>query len=202
MNDKRTPDSSSRLTPEREAELLAATVGAPERLDRSIHLEPYDPVWPQRYAHMAEEIRRVLGDRVRRLEHVGSTSVPGLSAKPVIDMVLTVEDSSDEDSYVQPLEQIGYSLRIREPGWHEHRLLRPSAVVGNLHVFSEGCTEVDQMLLFRDWLRSHPEDRVLYETTKQNLARQVWKYMQEYADAKGEVVQRILQSARRGSPRI
>lgn len=194
------PDPPTSFTPEREAELLAATVGARQLLNSSIQLEPYDPTWPRRYAQLAEQIRRALGDRVKRLEHVGSTSVPGLSAKRTIDMVLVVEDSSNEGSYVQPLEQIGYTLRIREPAWHRHRLLRPPEVPGNLHVFSEGCPEVEQMLLFRDWLRSHGEDRVLYEQTKQALASRTWRYTQEYADAKTEVIQQILERAHRNPP--
>lgn len=131
------------------------------------------------------------------LEHVGSTSVPGLSAKPIIDMVMAVTDSSDEAPYVKPLEEKGYTLRIREPDWYEHRLLKPPDVPGNLHVFSAGCPEIEQMLLFRDWLRAHAEDRLLYEATKRGLAARTWKYTQNYADAKSEVVQAILARARR-----
>ncbi len=194
------PDPPTGFTPEREAELLAATVGERELLNSSIRLEPYDPAWPLRYGQLAEQIRRALGDRVKRLEHVGSTSVPGLSAKPIIDMVLVVEDSSNEGAYVQPLERIGYTLRIREPAWHQHRLLRPPEVPGNLHVFSEACPEVAQMLLFRDWLRHHGAERVLYERIKQELASRSWRYTQEYADAKTEVIHRILERARRNSP--
>ena len=131
------------------------------------------------------------------LEHVGSTSVPGLSAKPIIDIVMAVADSSDEASYVKQLEERGYTLRIREPDWYEHRLLKPPEVPGNLHVFSAGCPEIEQMLLFRDWLRAHAEDRLLYEATKRELAARTWKYTQNYADAKSEVVQAILARARR-----
>ena len=112
-------------------------------------------------------------------------------------MVLAVEDSSDEPSYVKPLEKKGYTLRIREPDWHEHRLLKPPDVGGNLHVFSTGCEEIEQMLLFRDWLRNHADDRLLYEETKRELAARTWKYRQNYADAKSEVVQEILARARR-----
>ncbi len=112
-------------------------------------------------------------------------------------MVLAVADSSDESSYVKPLEEKGYTLRIREPDWYEHRLLKPPEVEGNLHVFSDGCEEIEQMLLFRDWLRNNADDRLLYEETKRELAARTWKYTQNYADAKAEVVQEILARAHR-----
>jgi len=112
-------------------------------------------------------------------------------------MVLAVEDSCDEASYVKSPEETGYTLRIREPDWYEHRLLKPPDVPGNLHVFSEGCEQIEQMLLFRNWLRNHANDRLLYEETKRKLAARTWKYTQNYADAKTEVVQAILGRARR-----
>src|SRR5262249_24882897 len=137
-------------------------------------------------------IRRALGRRALLVEHVGSTSVPGLAAKPVIDIILVVDDSSDEPAYVPPLEAEGYTLRIREPDWHEHRVLKGPDTNVNLHVFSDRCIEVERMLAFRDWLRAHTEDRYLYEDEKSRLARKEWKYVQNYADAKSNVVQQIL----------
>ena len=179
-----------------EEQILAATVG--ERIPRNstITLAPYDPAWPKLFDELKRQITEALGEKVRLLEHVGSTSVPGLSAKPKIDIVLAVADSSDEASYVEPLEAVGFTLRIREPDWFEHRLLRPPSISGNVHVFSEGCKEIEQMLLFRDWLRDHPEDRRLYEKTKHELAARTWKYTQNYADAKSQVVREILARAR------
>jgi GrpB-like predicted nucleotidyltransferase (UPF0157 family) len=135
---------------------------------------------------------------------VGSTSVPGLSAKPIIDIVLVLEAPSDEDGYVPALESIGYTLHIRERGWHEHRLLKrgthqqapgDGSPRVNLHVFPEGCDEVRRMLAFRDRLRLSDEDRALYERTKQALAQRRWNHVQEYADAKGEVVADIMARA-------
>lgn len=184
-------------TPMTEAEILAATVGEREPLNGKITLVPYAPAWHSRFRRLAREIREALGDKALLLEHVGSTSVPGLSAKPIIDVVLAVADSSDEDSYVTPLEQRGYALRIREPDWHEHRMLKSPGVHGNLHVFSQGCEEIGRMLLFRNWLREHDEDRMLYEETKRELASRSWKYTQDYADAKCEVVEGIMARARR-----
>jgi len=158
----------------------------------SIYLAPYDPNWPKHFRLHADRIRDALGERALLLEHVGSTSVPGLSAKPTIDMVLAVSNSADEPSYVPPLEARGFVLRIREPDWFKHRLLKPPSPEANLHVFSFGCEEIVRMLAFRDWLRTHDDDRQLYEQAKRRLAARTWQDTQNYADAKSEVVQEIL----------
>jgi GrpB-like predicted nucleotidyltransferase (UPF0157 family) len=130
-----------------------------------------------------------------RIEHVGSTSVPGLGAKPVIDILLVVADSADEPAYVPILESAGYSLRIREPDWHQHRMLKGPDIDINLHIFSAGCPEIARMVSFRDWLRANAADRALYEQTKLDLARCEWADVQQYADAKtavvGEIMRRI-----------
>ena len=167
-------------------------IGPPDVLDGPVVLTAYDPAWPQLYALEAERIRAALGDGAVLIAHVGSTSVPGLVAKPRIDIVLAVDDSSDEPSYVAPLESAGYVLRIREPEWHEHRLFKRPDVAVNLHVFSAGCVEIERMIGFRDRLRSDPADRALYEQTKRNLAARTWTYTQDYADAKTAVVEDIL----------
>jgi GrpB-like predicted nucleotidyltransferase (UPF0157 family) len=122
--------------------------------------------------------------------------VPGLPAKPIIDMILAVSDSADESTYVPALEAAGYVLRIREPRWFEHRVFKGPDTNVNLHVFTVGCAEIDQMLLFRDWLRESVEDRDLYASTKRELAARDWKYVQNYADAKTGVVHEILARAR------
>jgi GrpB-like predicted nucleotidyltransferase (UPF0157 family) len=133
-----------------------------------------------------------LGDRVFRIEHVGSTSVPGLPAKPIIDIILEVPDSATEEAYVPDLEKAGYRLSLREPEWFEHRLLKGPDTNVNLHVFTAGCEEVEVMLRFRDHLRANEADRELYTRAKRELAARDWKYMQQYADAKTAVVREIL----------
>jgi GrpB-like predicted nucleotidyltransferase (UPF0157 family) len=133
--------------------------------------------------------------RALRVEHVGSTSVPDLPAKPVIDLLLVVPESANEAEYVEPLENIGYRLRIREPGWYEHRMFQGAENNANLHVFSEGCPEIGRMLLFRDWLRTNETDRKLYASLKHKLAQQNWKYTQNYADAKTSVIDEIISRA-------
>jgi GrpB-like predicted nucleotidyltransferase (UPF0157 family) len=175
------------------------TIGAREPLNATVFLAAYDPGWAARFLLLAERIRDALGDQVLLLEHVGSTSVPGLSAKPVIDVVLAVADSADEAAYVPPLEKQKFTLRIREPGWFEHRLLKAPGGDGNLHVFSVGCEEIGRMLLFRDWLRTHDEDRRRYEALKHQLAARTWRHVQNYADAKSDIVGEILGRAQRNS---
>jgi GrpB-like predicted nucleotidyltransferase (UPF0157 family) len=179
-----------------EEQLRAATIGELVPLAGPVQIVDYDPEWPRLFEREAERIQAALGDRVLLLEHVGSTSVPGLAAKPKIDVLLVVANSADEPAYVPSLEAAGYVLRIREPDWYEHRMFKGPDTDVNLHVFSPGCPEIDRMLLFRDWLRSNASDRHLYERTKRELARKDWKYTQNYADAKTAVVEEILVRAR------
>jgi len=178
-------------------EIETAVIGGPTVHDRTIDLAEYDPAWPELFSGEAARIRKVLGPAVLAVEHVGSTAVPGLAAKPIIDIVLTVRDSSDEASYVSALEAAGYVLRIRESEWFEHRLLKGLDIDVNVHVFSAGCAEIDRMLSFRDHLRRDDGDRRLYEETKRELASRRWKYVQHYANAKSRVVEQILARANR-----
>ena len=183
------PDIPPPLTDE---EIRAAAVGDLPEHNATIELAEYDPKWPRLYEREAERIGRALGPTMLRIEHVGSTSVPGLAAKPLIDIVLVVADTTDEEAYVPPLEGAGYVLRIREPDWFEHRLFKGPDTNVNVHTFSDGCEEVERMVGFRDWLRTHDDDRDLYLAAKRELAQREWKYVQNYADAKSAVVREIL----------
>jgi GrpB-like predicted nucleotidyltransferase (UPF0157 family) len=185
-----------------EAEIQASSVDPVKPLNRPITFVEYDPAWPGLFEREATRIRSILGDRVLRLEHTGSTSVPGLAAKPVIDITMTVADVLDEPAYAADLEAAGYRLVIREhePEWYDHRVFNGPDTRVNLHVFSAGCREVDRMVGFRDWLRTHDEDRALYEATKRDLVKRDWKFVQNYADAKGDVVERIAARAGIGGP--
>jgi GrpB-like predicted nucleotidyltransferase (UPF0157 family) len=162
----------------------------------TVYLAPYDSAWPSQFEYLAGLVRSAISDRAVLLEHVGSTSVPGLSAKPIIDMVLAVPNSADEASYVPALDQAGFALKIREPEWFEHRVLKSLGIGANLHVFSVGCEEIPRMLAFREWLRTHDEDRQRYECAKRELAARTWKHVQDYADAKTAIVREILARAR------
>lgn len=179
-----------------EEQIRAGTVGELRVHGGPIELADYDPSWPNLFAQEAQRIVAALGEGALRVEHVGSTAVPGLPAKPAIDILLVVVDSAVEIAYVPPMEALGYVLRIREPDWYEHRMFtRPERTV-QVHVFSKGCPEIERMLLFRDRLRNDGADRELYERTKRELARQTWAYVQNYADAKGGVVEAIIARAR------
>jgi GrpB-like predicted nucleotidyltransferase (UPF0157 family) len=183
-------------------EIQAITVDVVKPLEGPIRFVDYDPEWPRLFAREEARIRSILGNRVVRLEHTGSTSVPGLAAKPIIDITMTVPDVLDEPAWLPDLEAAGYRLVIREqePQWYDHRVLKGPDTNVNLHVFSVGCREPDRMVGFRDWLRSHDDDRALYESTKRDLIKRDWKYVQNYADAKGEVVEQIAARAGIGGP--
>ncbi len=185
-------------------QIEAYTVGGPPRvLGTTVTLDDYDPLWPEYFQVQRERIVGALGAAALRVEHIGSTSVPGLAAKPIIDIMLVVPDTRDEAAYVPALEGAGFRLQIREPGWHEHRALVKRRSDGddesvNLHVYRDGCIQGDRDVLFRQWLRDHDDDRELYERTKRELAGRVWKYMQNYADAKTAVIEDI--RTRAGEP--
>jgi len=176
-------------------ELARVTIGGPQPLAGRIELAEYDPAWPALYAREERRLRSLLGERAVRVEHVGSTAVPGLPAKPIVDVALEVPDSADEAAYVPDLEAAGYALRIREPEWLEHRLVKGPDTNVNVHVFSAGCDEVERMLRFRDRLRADAADRERYAQAKRELAAREWRYVQQYADAKSGVVADILARA-------
>jgi GrpB-like predicted nucleotidyltransferase (UPF0157 family) len=181
--------------PKTEEEIRAAWVKEPPRLVGKIRVVDHDPDWPRLFRREADRIRAVLGERVVQLEHVGSTSVPGLAAKPIIDVLLVVPDSGDEPAYVPDLEAAGYVLVIREPDWHQHRVLKGPDTDLNLHVYSPGCPEIERNLIFRERLRKDPVDRAHYQQVKRELAERDWTYVQQYADAKTEVVEAIIARA-------
>lgn len=166
-----------------------------------VEIVEYDPAWPARFAGRAAELRGVLGDRARLIEHVGSTSVPGLAAKPVIDIAVAVDDPDDEPAYLPDLLAAGYELRVREP---RHRCLQGGdpGLRTNLHCHRPGDVEVRRYLAFRDRLRASAADRGRYAVVKRALAgRGEWADMNLYAEAKGPVVASILANAGWVDPR-
>jgi GrpB-like predicted nucleotidyltransferase (UPF0157 family) len=181
-----------RKPPASDGDLQRVTVGSLEPHSATIVLAEYDPRWPEAFRAERARIVSALGEAAVRVEHVGSTSVPGLVAKPIIDILLVVADSADEASYVPGLEAAGYRLRIREPEWFEHRMFKGPDADINLHVFSAGASEIERMLTFREWLRSHGEDRERYAAVKRELASREWRHVQHYADEKTVVVEEII----------
>jgi len=183
--------------PMTEEQIRRITVGpTPKQMSGKVDLVDYDPAWPVLFTRENERIKSALGSKALSIEHVGSTSVPGFPAKPIIDILLVVESSADEKSYLPALEAAGYVLRKREPDWHEHRMFKGPDTNINLHVFSKGDDEIERMLIFRDWLRENPTDRDFYLRTKRELAQKDWNFVQNYADAKSKVVESIIARAR------
>lgn len=167
------------------------TLEGQRELNGPVELVEPDPAWSTIGSGLVQEVRTALGVRALLMEHVGSTAVQDLPAKPVIDLLLTVTDPAAEDEYVPDLVALGYRLHRREPEWYEHRLLRRAEPAVNLHVFGPTSPEVARMVGFRDHLRGSPEDRELYARTKRDLAARTWRVVQDYADAKTAVVHAI-----------
>ena len=174
-------------------------IGGPEK--RDIKIVEYNPTWPKKFQEHAEIIRTALGSTALKIEHIGSTSVPGLAAKPIIDILVVVPNSSDEDAYLTQLESAGYVLRVREPDFYEHRMMRTPEKDVHIHIYSPDSPEVERYLLLRDELQSNPEALTRYEAVKRELAENDWSDMNEYADAKTKVVEEIIESARKNLPK-
>jgi GrpB-like predicted nucleotidyltransferase (UPF0157 family)/ribosomal protein S18 acetylase RimI-like enzyme len=174
----------------RDAELDQALIGGREK--RTIFIADYDPSWPSRFERERERVRAALGDRAVRIEHIGSTAVPGLAAKPIVDLLVTVEDPEDDAVLVPALQSAGFELRVREPG---HRMFRTPGQDVHVHIWASRSSEVARYLAFRDQLRRSLEDREAYERLKRELATRDWADMNDYADAKGELIEAILARA-------
>lgn len=141
-----------------------------QRPSTDISIVEPDPTWPAVFDRLAASIREALGDVALSIEHVGSTSVPDLPAKPIIDVDVTVQDPDDEDSYIPALVALGLAHTVREPWWHGHRALRGMDPRCNVHVFSPASPELVRHRLFRDWLRDHEDDRAAYAAAKREAA--------------------------------
>ena len=158
------------------------------REQRKIVIADYDPAWPARFELERDRVRSALGPRALSIEHFGSTAVPGLAAKPIVDLMVTVEDAEDE-GLVAPLEAAGYELRVREPG---HRMFRTPERDVHVHVWGRSDPEVARHLRFRDRLRTDADDRLAYEELKRELASREWPDMNYYAEAKSDLIAEII----------
>jgi GrpB-like predicted nucleotidyltransferase (UPF0157 family) len=179
---------------ELERYMETVTVGSLEHLP--VVIRDYDPAWPGRFRAEAQRIRTALGDRALQVEHIGSTAVPGLAAKPIVDVLVVLNDPADEASYVPALEASGYELRVREPAFWQHRMLRTPARDVHVHVLPPESPEIERHLLFRDRLRDDAAERELYESAKRSLAARDWPTLQHYAEAKTAVIEGIIARAR------
>lgn len=172
---------------DRDAYLDRVLIGGREK--REVVVIDYDPRWPARFEAERDRIALALGDRAMMIEHIGSTSVPGLAAKPIVDVLVTVADPDDETPVREPLERAGYELRVREPG---HRMFRTPARDVHVHVLAARDPEVERHLVFRDRLRASAARRTAYERLKRELAQRDWNDMNEYADAKGSFIEGVI----------
>ncbi len=181
------PKTSRRRADVTEAELI----GGVEK--RDLVIEDYNPTWQEEYAAHLERIINALGEYAAAVEHIGSTSVPGLAAKPIIDVLVTVPDITAEEDYLDPLLAAGYQLRVREPG---HRMVRNPERDAHVHVLEVNDSAAFDYLLLRDRLRTDAQDRADYERTKRDLVQRDWSDMNAYAEAKSEVIEGIKARAR------
>lgn len=186
-----TPPHAHRSPDVETAELFGGTE------KRDIVIAPPDPAWPRIYQDHERRIRAALGTEALSVEHIGSTSVPGLPAKPIIDILVVVDDLTAEEDYRPQLEAAGYPLRVREPG---HRMVRTPQRDVHVHILEQGDEQIEEYLLFRDRLRADETDRGLYARTKRQLAARDWPDMNAYADAKTEVISQIKEHARHDRP--
>lgn len=183
-----------------EDEINAARVSVGAWRPEPVEVVAPDPTWPAQYAVARDRVLAALGERVLSIEHVGSTSVPGLWAKPMIDIDLTVASSADEAAWLPDLEAAGFQLRVREPEWEEHRCLRAQQPATNLHVWSPGAREPRRHLLFRDWLRTHPEDRDRYAEVKSAVAARGFTDAMLYNNEKAWLIYDLYEKILAGDP--
>jgi GrpB-like predicted nucleotidyltransferase (UPF0157 family) len=155
---------------------------------REIRVVPPNPAWPAKFAMERDKLLAALGEKAVRVDHIGSTSVPGLAAKPIIDIQLSVLDVNREERYLPDLTAAGYQLRVRETG---HRMLRTPDLGVHVHVCTAGSDWESRHLLFRDWLRYDRSDRAAYSSLKNRLAQKDWPDMNAYAEAKGAIINEI-----------
>ena len=156
-------------------------------------ISDYDPAWPSRFVDLEARIRSALGAAALAIEHIGSTSVPQLAAKPIIDVLVVVTDVEDETTFVPPMVDAGFMLRVREA---RHRMFRTPGRDVHIHVYSRGDQAIADYLDLRDWLRIDESDRTRYADVKRELAQRSWSDMNHYADAKSAVIQAVLGRAR------
>jgi len=160
---------------------------------RELEVVSYDPGWARVFADHRDRLSAALAGKRVGIEHIGSTAVPGLAAKPIVDIVVTVHDITAEEDYLDAMLAAGYLLRVREPG---HRLVRTPGRDVHVHVYAKGAAAVTDYLLLRDRLREDDADRALYAQTKRALIAQGFDDMNAYSDAKTDVIAAILERAR------
>jgi GrpB-like predicted nucleotidyltransferase (UPF0157 family) len=168
-----------------------------------VEIAPYDPIWPARFAQLGRELRAGLGTTALRIDHIGSTSIPGMAAKPIIDIQISVAVFEPLDVYRLPLERLGYVFRADNTE-RTKRYFReaPGTPRRHIHVRRAGSWAEQFALLFRDYLRTHAEEARLYESLKYQLATKYREDRQGYTDAKSPFIWEIMTKADRWSQEI
>jgi GrpB-like predicted nucleotidyltransferase (UPF0157 family) len=167
-----------------------------------ITIQDYDPLWPQQFETLRSRIAATLGEMAIAVEHVGSTAVPGLAAKPIIDIDILLKSSTDFPLVITRLSSSGYEHQ-GDLGITGREVFRPppNDLPHHLYVCPPDSQEYMRHIAFRDHLRTHPEDANAYATLKRMLAGKFADDRDAYTQGKGEFVANILRSARRGSTR-
>jgi GrpB-like predicted nucleotidyltransferase (UPF0157 family) len=171
-------------------------VAGSERAQRDpIDIVSYDAIWPERFGGWRARLAEVLGSTARRIEHVGSTAVPGLPAKPLIDIEVSVDDLEDESGYVPSIEALGVQLRSRDL---EHRFFRPFSGLPrevHIHVCALDGQWEKRHLLFRDYLRTDAPARQAYATSKKLAAKRWSDDRVAYGEAKDDQIRELMVAA-------
>lgn len=161
-----------------------------------IFVVPYDPEWPRLFSALGRKLRAALGDAALRIDHIGSTSVPGLDAKPVIDIQISVAAFEPEEAFAVPLENLGYVFRRSNPDLTKRYFREaPGTRRLHLHVRRAGSWAEQFALLYRDYMRAHPDELAPYAAVKYGLAEQYGEDRQGYTNAKGPALWEIMKRA-------
>ena len=158
-----------------------------------IQVLPYDPVWPQIFEAEAAIIHQALGENCLKIHHIGSTSVSGLTAKPIIDMIPVVKDILQVDQRVKFMEEKGFEAK-GEYGIPFRRFFSKKTPNSscNVHIYEKTNPEIERHLKFRDWMRSHKEDAQAYATLKELLALKYPEDIYNYCLGKSSFIAEIL----------
>jgi len=170
------------------------------RIPRPITIVPYDPSWPVFYEEEKSRILQAIGEFVVDIDHIGSTAVPGLSAKPIIDIMAGLRGPSDAEVCLPLLGELGYDDVTPEPeedDWY-YCLGRGIHSIGyHLHLVKAGSQFQERHILFRDYLRTSQEDARRYQALKERLAFEYRDMREEYTNAKTEFIESIIEKAKK-----
>jgi GrpB-like predicted nucleotidyltransferase (UPF0157 family) len=166
-----------------------------------VHIVTYDPSWPAIFAEERNRILEAVRQWVEKVEHIGSTAIPGLDAKPVIDLMAGLKSMTDASSCVEPLTNLGYSYWAEGAQPHHHLFVRfvdpaMSTRTHNLHLVEAGGQYWEERLLFRNYLRKHPETAKEYAELKYWLASRHRDDREVYTEAKADFVSGVVHRAR------